>query len=268
MTRTSHMHADATLAPRRRRWWPVIRKVWVTVGSLAGVTFFVWFFLASRATPDARAALKSDDRVAVTHGAGFWHFAPAGGVLPGRVGLVFFPGAMIEPAAYAPLARAVADVGHPVVLVELPRRGAFGGAEKPEVIERARAGVATTPTTTRWFVAGHSRGAVVASRFALQPPIPVAGLILIGTTHPRDFSLSHLTIPVTKILGTRDAVADLEKSEANRHLLPASTRWILLEGGNHSQFGWYGFQPGDRTATLGRAAQQAATIAAVREALR
>jgi hypothetical protein len=91
----------------------------------------------------------------------------------------------------------------------------------------------------------------------------VGGLVLIGTSHPRDFTLADVTAPVTKILGTRDGVAPLDKSEENRHLLPATTRWVLIEGGNHSQFGWYGFQPEDRSATINRDRQQALTIKAI-----
>jgi hypothetical protein len=92
-------------------------------------------------------------------------------------------------------------------------------------------------------------------------------LVLIGSSHPRDFSLAGLTLPVAKILGSRDCVAEVQKSEANRHLLPASTRWMVIDGANHSQFGWYGFQPGDCWATIDRARQQAVTVEAVIDVL-
>jgi pimeloyl-ACP methyl ester carboxylesterase len=91
--------------------------------------------------------------------------------------------------------------------------------------------------------------------------------VLIGTSHPRDVDLSALTIPVTKIAGTRDGLATRAAVEGNRRLLPASTRWIWIEGGNHSQFGWYGFQPLDRRATIDAAAQRAIMTRAVLDAL-
>jgi len=122
------------------------------------------------------------------------------------------------------------------------------------------------PVTT-WVVAGHSRGGVIASRFARDGGPSLGGLVLIGTSHPRDFSLAHLTLPVVKILGTRDCVAEIEKSEANRHLLPPTARWITIDGGNHSQFGWYGFQPGDCWATIDRERQHAATMRVLLEVL-
>ncbi|MDF1505818.1 alpha/beta family hydrolase, partial [Roseisolibacter sp. H3M3-2] len=118
-----------------------------------------------------------------------------------------------------------------------------------------------------WLAAGHSRGGVVASRVAAGRPAGMRGLILIGTSHPRDVDLSGLALPVTKIVGTRDGLASPPEVEANRRLLPASTRWVWVEGGNHSQFGWYGFQPGDRRATIPAAAQRAAMVRAVVDAL-
>jgi pimeloyl-ACP methyl ester carboxylesterase len=92
--------------------------------------------------------------------------------------------------------------------------------------------------------------------------------VLIGSSHPRDISLAHVAVPVTRVYGTRDTVADFEKQEATRHNLPASARWIGIDGANHSQFGYYGFQPGDWPATISREEQQAATLAAILDALR
>jgi hypothetical protein len=67
-------------------------------------------------------------------------------------------------------------------------------------------------------------------------------------------------VPVTKVSGTRDGLASRAEVEANRTKLPESTRWVWVEGGNHSQFGWYGFQPGDRRATVDAAAQRTVMI--------
>jgi hypothetical protein len=95
----------------------------------------------------------------------------------------------------------------------------------------------------------------------------LAGAVLIGTTHPRDFSIAAATIPITRIYGTRDTVADVWKIEQTRANLPPSTRIVRIDGGNHSQFGSYGFQPGDWPATISRDAQQAITRHALLDAL-
>lgn len=47
--------------------------------------------------------------------------------------------------------------------------------------------------------------------------------------------------------------------------LPGDTIFTEIEGGNHAQFGWYGPQDGDGTATISRAEQQEQTVAATLE---
>ncbi len=250
----------SSLGRRLARAWAAIRYFWPRLGALAGVIFTVWSLLAFRAQPAARLALRGDERVAVTHGDGAWTFRPR---QASEVGLLFFPGALVEPAAYAPIARGVADRGYVVLLIEMPWRGGFGGADSPQVFERAHAAMAASPDVRRWVAAGHSRGGVVAARFVHGGDPRVAGLVLIGTSHPRDFSLADRVLPITRVFGTRDTVADVEKLDATRGNLPPATRMVRIDGGNHSQFGQYGFQPGDWPATIDRDTQQRITRDAV-----
>jgi pimeloyl-ACP methyl ester carboxylesterase len=154
------------------------------------------------------------------------------------------------------------------VLVQVPRRGAFGGADDPRVFERGLAAIRRLTGVRRWVLGGHSRGAVIASQLFRARPNRLSGLLLIASSHPRDFSLADTTLPVMKIYGTRDTIADVEKLEATRQNLPPQTRWVRIDGGNHSQFAWYGFQPGDWTAAVSRGEQQAAMIDAVLDLLR
>ena len=241
-----------------------IHKIWIRVGALVGAIFIVWSLWAYRPTSEARSALESGPGVTVTLHDGYWAFRPSS---PSAVGLVFFPGALVDPVAYAPLVRAAAERGHVALLIQVPRRAAFGGADGPEVFARARAATAASAPIGRWVVAGHSRGGVIASMAARDNFAGIAGLVLIGTSHPRDISLAHLQIPVTRIFGSRDTIADEEKLERTRGNLPAATRMVRIDGGNHSQFGYYGFQPGDWPATITREAQQAITRAALLDAL-
>jgi pimeloyl-ACP methyl ester carboxylesterase len=205
--------------------------------------------------------------VAVSREAGVWHFLPRQRQAS-AVALVFFPGALVDPRAYAPLVRAVALQGFPGYLIELPRRGALGGADDPGVRARLDVVLRDQPDSSVFVVAGHSRGGVVASAIASHPPPRFAGLILIGTSHPRDVDLRSLTVPAAKIVGTRDGLASLAEVRANADRLPSHTRWTWVEGGNHSQFGWYGFQPGDRWPAVDAAVQRRAMIDAVLELLR
>jgi pimeloyl-ACP methyl ester carboxylesterase len=247
--------------------WKRIRGVWIVLGLSATVVFVVWSLISFRASPAAHLATRSDRFVTVVHEDGVWRFTPAGVRSVRPVGLVFFPGALVDPIAYAPIMRASAEAGFPSYLVEIPRRAAFGGANDPAIWSRLARLLARPSTPTTWLAAGHSRGGVLASQLASDPPEGFAGLVLIGTSHPRDVDLSRLRVPVTKIAGTRDGLASREEVEHNRGKLPASTRWIWIEGGNHSQFGWYGFQPGDRFAGIEAAEQRALTVRGILDAL-
>lgn len=241
--------------------WARVRRVWVRAGAVAMVAFPLWMLIAFRATSAARAALSSNAQVSVLRGLHHWKFEPTAG--SAGAGVIFFPGAVVDPVAYAPLLRDVAAAGYPAILVEVPRRGMFGGADDPAVFERSRTAMRALRNVDRWVVAGHSRGGLIAATLVRGEPLTFAGLVLIGTTHPRDFSLADVSLPVTKVYGTRDTVADVEKILANRANLPPAARMVAIAGGNHAQFGYYGFQLGDWPATIAREEQQRLTLAAL-----
>lgn len=251
-----------------RRLWRRIRFVWITAGIAATVIFVVWSLVAYRPSAHARAAMVSDATVMVAYQDGIWSFQPVTGTNRPSTALIFFPGALVNPVAYAPLLRAAATAGFRAYMIELPRRGAFGGGDDPEVMRRLDRLLARPDAPRRWVAAGHSRGAVVACDVAVARRAGFAGLVLIGTSHPRDVDLSGLAVPVTKIVGTRDGLATPADVERNRSKLPMATRWVSIEGGNHSHFGWYGFQPGDRWPTIPAEQQRDAMIRAVLDALR
>ena len=226
-----------------------LRRAWV----VAGVLFTSWLYFGFQTVTTASAAADSDAQVEVLRAAETLQFRPVS--VSHAAGLIFLPGGMVAPEAYAPLLRSIAGAGYPAYLVYLPMRVAFLESQMQEVFRCIEKLVASQPGT-RWVLAGHSRGGMLASRFAHQGNPRLAGLALIGTTHPRDFSLASSSIPVVKIYGTRDRIATLSAMRENQHLLPASTRWVEIAGGNHVQFGHYRHQLGDGEATISREEQQ------------
>jgi pimeloyl-ACP methyl ester carboxylesterase len=234
---------------RVRKW---LRRIWV----VAGIAFMAWLAWNAQAHGVDPAVLRSTDEVLVADAGPMLRFTPRS-PSPG-VGLIFLPGAGVDPVAYAPLLRAVAEAGFPVALVRLPWRLAPTTSSRAIVWERIAA-IQAGDSSRPWLLAGHSRGAALSAQYAAEHSQALAGLVLIGTTHPKRISLAALTLPITKVYGTRDCVADSAAVLANAHLLPSSTHWVRLEGANHQQFGWYGSQLGDCSATMSRAAQQAAT---------
>ena len=234
----------------KRRWW-----VWLALAlvPLIGVGAIAWARQQHPATQEALAALWSDDRVTVN--AGRWLvFAPAG-VKP-RTGLIFYPGAFVDPRAYAPAARAIAAAGHRVVIVPMPLNLAVLGANRAGDVRAAY------PEVERWAIGGHSLGGAMAARYAHSSPGDVQGLVLWAAYPASGNDLSTRALPVASIYGTRDGLASVDEVDAARPLLPPDTAYTPLEGGNHAQFGWYGPQSGDGEATLSHEEQQAQTVAA------
>lgn len=215
--------------------WKSVRKWWAIIGGCAGLGFTLWSLWAFRAH-GPKQLFESDERVQVViRDQGIY-------LLPSRrevqAGLLFFPGGLVDPRAYIPLVRRIADRGVSCAIVKVPFRGAF--VEGGEVQSRA-AEVIKELGQSACVVAGHSKGARFAAEFARAHPDVTQGLVLIGSSHPREIDLSALTIPVTKIYATNDGLASPARVRAASGNLPAKTRWVLIRGGNHSQFAWYGF---------------------------
>jgi pimeloyl-ACP methyl ester carboxylesterase len=235
---------------------------WVRRGFLLwAVTSTGWMVNSMRTQGVDAALLESDEAVTVTNSAVSLDFVPASPVEGS--GLVFLCGAGVAAQAYAPLLRPIAEAGYPVFIVKLPFRFAPLESHKQAALARARRLLDAHPRIDHWVIAGHSQGGALAARLAQTDYAHMAALVLIGTTHPKEDDLSFLRLPVTKVYATEDGIAPSDRVLANRALLPAQTRWVAIEGGNHSQFGHYGHQFRDGKASISREAQQAQT----REAL-
>jgi dienelactone hydrolase len=233
----------------RRWWWLLPLLLFVVVV----VAFVVWASTGPGPMPEALDALKSGESVQVETEP-WLIFRPARSTP--ATGLVLYPGARVDPRAYAPIARAVAEAGYLVVIVPMPLDLAFFAPD------RAAEVMAAFPGVERWAVGGHSLGGAMAARFAYQNPDLVDGLVLWASYPAASDDLSGRDLSVTSVYGTRDGLATGDKIAASQPLLPPNTRWVAIEGGNHAQFGWYGPQSGDNPATISREEQQAQVIAA------
>lgn len=229
---------------------PILRGLWIT----AGLSITAWIYVGFQASDLPADAVQSDGLVTVTGSAEELRFRPNSS--PHRAGLLFLPGGMVEPEAYAPLMKRVAAAGYEARLLYFPLRCACTDAQIREVFTHVRKVIADEPGIP-WILGGHSRGAMLAARYAHETGTSgLAGLALVATTHPRDFSLADLSIPITKIYATNDGVAPYSRMRLNSQLLPANTKWVAIEGGNHVQFGYYRHQLGDGAATVSRTQQQ------------
>jgi pimeloyl-ACP methyl ester carboxylesterase len=236
-----------------RRWW--VRGLAILVGLVAVVVvgFVIWALVIPAPMSEAVAALESDAAVQVTTDR-WLVFEPVRQAA--EVGLILYPGGRVDARAYAPAARAIAAEGYRVVIVPMPLNLA--------VLAPDRAGgvMAAYPEVQAWAVGGHSLGGAMAARYADLHPEQVAGLVLWAAYPAASNDLSEREVAVVSIYGSRDGLATADDIDASRALLPVTTTWVEIEGGNHAQFGWYGAQRRDLEATISREAQQAQVVAA------
>lgn len=209
--------------------------------------------------------LDSNSKVSVIHSSYAIIFTPVAD--SNTSALIFYPGALVEPEAYAPMAHKVAVSGFKTIIVKLPYRLAPLKSHKDNLARRTLDYI-NTEKERSWVVGGHSLGGKLAAQFANSHSNILDGLILIGTSHPRELDLSGLNLDVTKIYGSEDGLASEEEVEIFAKNLPSHTYWIKIKGANHRQFGWYGYQLGDGTALISRAEQQRITTSAITDLLK
>jgi hypothetical protein len=226
--------------------------LWFIVGITVLVIGFVgWGSLAAQPMETAKQSLVSNEIVKVMVGNNLV-FEPISSTA--NIGYIFYPGGKVDYRAYAPYAHALAEKGYLVVIPKMPLNLAVFGINKAKDI------IANYPTIEKWVIGGHSLGGSMAANYLAKNPDQISGLILLASYPASTDDLSQYKGIVTSISASLDGLATKDKIGASRPLLPASTNWVVIQGGNHGNFGWYGNQKGDNMATITREVQQSIVI--------
>jgi len=164
--------------------------------------------------------------------------------------LIFYPGAKVEHFAYLPILEKIKESsGITCILVKMPFNMAiFDSNAADKIIDQF-------PDIKNWYIGGHSMGGAMASNYASKNQEKVKGLILLGAyiygNYPAENALT--------VYGTfNTSVA--EKITYTENI-------VVIEGGNHAQFGNYGKQKGDPDATISSVEQQNIAVEAIKEFL-
>lgn len=219
--------------------------------------FLFWALDAMPASEEALIFLSSTQDVEVRFVGDDIYFIPKVSRRP--VGLIFYPGGKVDHRAYSPLLHRLAQRGYFGVILKAPLNLAFlrtNGAE--DVLKRF--------PNVRWFVGGHSLGGVAASEYFKDNHDKLEGLILLASYPANDLS-KVFGKRVLVLYATNDGLVTPEAIERTREFFPKSTVFVLIEGGNHSQFGYYGSQDRDRAATITREEQQRLVLEKISEVL-
>lgn len=224
----------------------LVRRVLGAVLAVAVLGIAVWLRplpataqAADIATRGTRAVRVSADTTTIT-------LTPADG--NASVGLVFQPGAKVDPRAYLPLLERLAAQGYLVVVVKPPLGIGFLAADAPDAIRR------THPEVSRWVVGGHSLGGVVASAYAGKHQ-DVRGLLL-WASYPAASIADRRDLEAVSVSGSNDRLSTPAEIDASRAALPPTAQFVRVEGANHACFGQYGEQPGDGRPGIDRTAAE------------
>ena len=236
------------MPPRPRLGRPRRRTIALAVVALLVVAVGVaaWWLQPLPLLPQAQASLGATPDTAFRKVGDRYEWMPPS--MHYSTGLIVYPGARVQPAAYGPLAQRIAANGYLVAVVSMPLNLAFLD------IDAAKPVIADHPEVKRWAIAGHSLGGAMAAQFIAGNPGVMRGLALWAAYPGTDISRSG--VAAWSIYGTLDAGADQITSPATRMLLPPDTVFVAIEGGNHEQMGWYTGQPNDPPATISRDDQQ------------
>ncbi|CAN5156136.1 alpha/beta hydrolase [soil metagenome] len=217
----------------------------VIVIALGATAFGVWAHSVMPGDRTAALAAWNDPGLSVTstdHSIVLTPTAEATGI-----GLVFIPGAKVDPYAYLNKLSGIVESGVTVVITKPTLNLAFFDTRRLSVFQ------ADAPSVAHWYVGGHSLGGVKACLLAQTPG--VQGLVLFGSYCAND--VSDTGLKVVSISGSRDGLSTPAKITDAAHNLPKDTIFDQIAGANHAAFGDYGTQPGDGTATISSATMRA-----------
>lgn len=164
--------------------------------------------------------------------------------------IVLYQGGLVETAAYLPLALNLSEEGYQVFIPDMPLNLAILDTDIIDEIKE------TNPSEKDWWLAGHSLGGASASIYAEENAEEIEGLVFLAAYPSDNSDLSDSDLPVLSITGSNDGILNADQFEQTKGLLPEDTSFVEIAGGNHSNFGSYGFQEGDSESELSRIEQQ------------
>ncbi len=237
---------------KKKKWKRVLLTIFLVICMLAGA-LGIYAGRYYHMDETAQEALLADKEVSIDEDQkGTIAFIPNQKI---KAGLIFYPGAKVEYTAYAPLMKKFAEDGILCVLVKMPLNIAILDINAADGIENK------FPQVENWYIGGHSLGGAVASMYCAKHVDDFKGEILLAAYSIKDVSDTDLNIAL--IHGSDDQVLNMKSYEKYRNNVPDTAEEVVIEGGNHCQFGNYGFQKGDGEAEISAEEQQKQAAEAV-----
>jgi hypothetical protein len=222
------------------------------IGAIAVLGFILWANAAMGPEQEALAALQSDEHVTVRLDQ-FIVFEPAN--KKPTMGFVFYPGGRIDYRSYAAPLHKIAAGGYLVILLPVRLNLALFD------VNAADRAIVAFPEIRQWVVGGHSLGGVAAAAYASRAGPEALDGVILWASYPANDTLRHTGLKVLSIYGSFDTDV-MDRFKTSRSNLPEDAEFVVIDGGNHSQFGHYGLQAGDPKATITSLEQQKQVVKA------
>jgi len=201
------------------------------------------------AQSDALSYMENTKNVTISYEDGYVLFEPTNST---NKGLIFYPGGKVEYIAYSPILEQLAEQGITVILEKMPLNLAVFGKNKANGMKTKYDEI------TDWYIGGHSLGGAMAASYASENTDWIDGEILLAAYSTVDISDTDLNVILVR--GSNDKVLKMDSYEKYYSNLPEDKHELIIEGGNHGQFGDYGFQEGDGEATISASEQWSQTV--------
>jgi hypothetical protein len=230
----------------------IIIPVVLLVGAIGGG--LIYLSQSYKPMSEALTALESSEEIIVENERKWIIFKPNKTAI--TEGFIFYPGGNVEPESYSILARVIAENGSLVAIVKMPfDLAVFSPKRGKGVIEKY-------PDIINWSIGGHSLGGAMAAKYIHDSPTTFKKLILLAAYPSNSNNLSKIDLRVLSLYGSEDGVVS-KNITATDSLLPNTTTFFEISGGNHANFGYYGKQKGDNDSTITREEQHNITISEI-----
>lgn len=216
---------------------------------LLGILLICYSLQYYKVTYEAEAYLESTDTVFVSKENGYLLFDGPGT----ETAIIFYPGALVEYTAYAPILHKLSQAGIDCFLVDMPYHMSIFGTNKADKIIKQY-------SYNHWYMAGHSLGGYSASSYVKKHMDEMDGLILLASYPSGNLNENSTALKVISIYGSNDSVLNKERFEKGRLHMPTDYTESCIKGGNHAGFGSYGAQAGDSPADITPSEQWNATV--------
>lgn len=238
------MHTEKQDTQAKKRKWS--KRILITIAVLvvcAGTGFYVWTLDYYHADQSVYTTLQENQTYATDD------YIVLESHQPSQKAVIFYPGAKVQPEAYLPMLDKLRDTGVTCILVKMPLNLAVLGKDKATQIMQQ------FPNVKEWYMAGHSMGGGMASAYASDHQDKIKGLILYGSYVFGDYPTNRsLTVYGTFNTSVKEKITYTDNI-------------VVIDGGNHAQFGNYGKQKGDPDATISADEQQNQAVQATQQFL-